>query len=296
MLHIVLFVLKIIGIILVILTTLCVLTLVIPCTYIGKGEFKEENRATLVARGFLSLVHFKFSSLGLDMRYVLRILGIPIIRGTIDMDEDLYDDTNANFFNKEKDEGINKEKKVNAKNDAVIISKYAGIMEIREVDDEISNDSENERYAFGIFSNKVRSILSKIKKFPMHIISVKQKYSELKSFFKSKKTKIAFYYAKNIMQKVYNHIKPEKLEAKLVFGFDSPDKTGQALGILGLIYGTINIDKDKIQIIPDFEKRILEGTVYMKGHFVSGYIILQLFKLYFKKEVHDIIEKVNIKK
>lgn len=303
MLHIMLLVLKIIGIILAILTVLCVLILVVPFTYVGKGEFKEEARASLVARGLLSIVHFKFSVLGMDMRYVLRILGIPVIRGTIDIhqDEEAEDDINAGFSDVENGKGINKSKKVNAKNDTVAIDKYAGIIEIKEVDEERDeerdeesvSDSGDERDSFSSFIERVRKAIAKMKKLPVYIKNIKQKYRELKRFLKSKRTKIAFYYAKDILKKIYIHIKPSKLEAKIIFGFDSPDKTGQALGVLGLIYGTIKVNQEKFQVIPDFEKKILEGTVYMKGHFVLGYVVVQLFKLYFKKEVHDIIEKFN---
>ena len=295
MLHIMLLVLKIIGIILAILMVLCVLILVVPFTYVGKGEFKEEARASLVARGLLSIVHFKLSVIGIDMGYVLRILGIQVIRGTIDIQqaEESEDDINSGFSDVESGKGINKSKKVNAKDDTVAIDKYAGIIEIKEVDEESGNESGDERYSFDSLIERVRKAIAKIKKLPAYIKNIKQKARELKRFLKSKKTKIAFYYAKDILKKIYIHIKPSKLEAKIIFGFDSPDKTGQALGVLGLIYGTIKVNQEKIQVIPDFEKKILEGTVYMKGHFVLGYVVVQLFKLYFKKEVHDIIEKFN---
>lgn len=279
MLHIMLLVLKIIGIILAIITVLCAVILLIPFSYVGKGDFKEKARATFVSRGFLSIVYFKMSLLNSDVKYVFRVFGIPVLRGTIgDSDSKEGINTSDNAKNKNK----------------VNPDKYAGIMTIEETADGTEHEEGSDASPKDILvGERIKKYLVKIKNIPTYFSDIKLKYRKLKRFLKSEKTKIAYYYTKDIIQKIYHHVKPGKVEANIVFGFDSPDKTGKALAVLGVIYGTIKINQEKFQVIPDFQEKKLEGTAYMKGHFVLGYVLVQIFKLYFKKEVHDIIESFS---
>ena len=57
-------------------------------------------------------------------------------------------------------------------------------------------------------------------------------------------------------------LKPKKLRVKLHFGFEDPYHTGQVLALCGMFYAFIGENMD---LEPDFEKRVLEGSVYVKG-------------------------------
>lgn len=66
-------------------------------------------------------------------------------------------------------------------------------------------------------------------------------------------------------------LKPVKVDGKIRFGFEDPSTTGKVLGGISMFYPVFG---DSLVIIPDFEKQILKGTIYLKGkiricHFVS---------------------------
>lgn len=281
MLHILLLILKIIGIILAILAGLFILVMLIPFSYVIKGDFNENVKASLVAKWLQGIIYFRFSYLDENMTYVLRILGIPFLRGTVGEDEEEASEekeTEELIQRFEQDKGIKHTTKED--NDTV---QGTGIIE--DSPEEYQGKSRK-KFSVKIITSKLRNIKKRFK-------DVKKKIRNIKKILKSEQAKVAYYYAKDIIHKLYNHIKPSKFAANLIFGFDSPDKTGKALAALGVLYGTIKIDTEKINIIPDFENKRLEGDVYAKGHFVMGYVLINVLKLYFKKEIHEIIERFN---
>ena len=55
--------------------------------------------------------------------------------------------------------------------------------------------------------------------------------------------------------KLLKHLKPNKIESEMTFGFDTPDKTGQVTAMLAILYGIMRIDTDRFKVIPDFENK-----------------------------------------
>ena len=74
---------------------------------------------------------------------------------------------------------------------------------------------------------------------------------------------------------------PQKLNAKIIFGFEDPYYTGKVLGWTAAL---IPIYGDYIDIIPDFEKRILKGELKIKGRIRRYKILYLLWKVYKDKD------------
>lgn len=74
---------------------------------------------------------------------------------------------------------------------------------------------------------------------------------------------------------------PQKLNAKIIFGFEDPYYTGK---VLGWIAALIPIYGDHIDITPDFEKRILKGELKIKGRIRRYKILYLLWKVYKDKD------------
>lgn len=309
MLHIFLVILKIIGMILAILVGILLLVLLIPFSYVGKGNFKEVMKASFVAKWLQGLIYFRFSYVDGEMQYVLRILGIPVLKGSIGEEEEELADKDFKELARDFEKNVvddNKQQPNEKKNSLEEfnrnISKEISInldkkedndkREIRDIQREQVKNEEVTEKPMGI-RLKICNIKSKFCNFVKDFKNLKKKIRNIKKFLKSKKTKIAYYYAKDIIKKIYHHIKPSKFEADLIFGFDSPDRTGKVLAMFGVLYGTVKINPEKISILPDFETKRLEGKLFCKGNFMAGYVLLQLFKLYFKKEVQEVIERIH---
>lgn len=74
---------------------------------------------------------------------------------------------------------------------------------------------------------------------------------------------------------------PQKLNAKITFGFEDPYHTGKALGWAAAL---IPIYGDHLDITPDFEKRTFKGHLKIKGSIRRYKILHLLWKVYKDKD------------
>ena len=76
---------------------------------------------------------------------------------------------------------------------------------------------------------------------------------------------------------LWKHSRPRKADLTLHFGFEDPSWTGQCMGILSILNvwypGRITLD-------PEFEQEIFEGTLYIKGHMMLAVPLLSAFRLW----------------
>ncbi len=94
-----------------------------------------------------------------------------------------------------------------------------------------------------------------------------QKKDRLKEFACEETHKGAFLKVKKEAFKLLRRLKPSKVFARLRIGLDDPCATGQVLAGLSLLYPLIG---EEVDVTPDFEKRMLQGNVSVKGT-VRGY-------------------------
>ena len=107
---------------------------------------------------------------------------------------------------------------------------------------------------------------------------LKRKWESVKKFFRSKMFREALLHAKKEVLYFLKKAAPKKVTGTVRFGFDDPALTGETLGILGMIYGKLPKD---LSVQPDFEQEILRGDVRMKGSFqavTAAGIALRLFR------------------
>lgn len=76
---------------------------------------------------------------------------------------------------------------------------------------------------------------------------------------------------------ILKHIKPRKYKVNLRFGTGDPALTGQVLGIFGMF---MPFYKNNAVIIPDFENAVFEGNVFIKGRIRLAKAIRIGLKLY----------------
>lgn len=74
---------------------------------------------------------------------------------------------------------------------------------------------------------------------------------------------------------------PQKLNAEITFGFEDPYYTGRALAWAALL---IPIYGEHLDITPNFEKQILKGHIKIKGSVRRYKILLLLWKIYKDKD------------
>ena len=159
----------------------------------------------------------------------------------------------------------------------------------KDINEKFETDSEG--YKTSSKKSKKESVNVKIKKIIEKIkMSVKNICDKIKDLLQ-KKDKItefltndahirAFRKAKKELYILLKKLKPKKINIKLRFGFEDPATTGKVLGGLSMLYPFLG---ETTEITPDFENQVLKGTVYLKGkirfcHFAGVAIRLILCK------------------
>lgn len=131
-----------------------------------------------------------------------------------------------------------------------------------------SADNTSEKSKKEPLSDKVRDLLQKKEK----ITDFLTNESHIRAFNKIKKELFL----------LLKRLKPKKINVKVRFGFEDPCTTGQVLGGLSILYAFLG---DTIEIIPDFENQILKGYVYLKGRIRFCHFAATALKLLLSKDI-----------
>lgn len=84
------------------------------------------------------------------------------------------------------------------------------------------------------------------------------------------------------------HAGPRKWKGTLSFGFDDPALTGQVLAGLGMCYP---IYKGHVDISPYFDRKILEGDFYLRGRMYGFMMLRIIWKLYFNPNIKFMMKR-----
>lgn len=137
-----------------------------------------------------------------------------------------------------------------------------------------------------------RRILQFFKKIYVTIRKIYGRIKQWKLFLTMESTKKAWKFLVGEGKVLLRHIKPRKIKGNLTFGFDNPATTGQFLAGLSIVYPFC---KDRLIITPVFNEEILEGDLYIRGH-ILGWVLLKIaWKIYRNKDVKTTIRKFQHK-
>ena len=174
----------------------------------------------------------------------------------------------------------------------------------KPVQDQVDSDStEQEPDTAAVIFQKIKEILLKIWRFPGRVLerirksrlTFRQFCDKIKKwyrFLQMDDTKQALIFLKGKGFLVLRHMLPVKIQGNLHFGFEDPSITGQVLAVAGMVYPLYG---KTFRIIPDFEQQVLEGEVNLKGRVFGGYLLLQAWQIYRCKEIRRTYQRFQHK-
>lgn len=130
---------------------------------------------------------------------------------------------------------------------------------------------------------KIREICAKIKE----IITEIRYYWDL---LQKKENRLLLERIKKWLLKIFKSIRPKVISVNAVIGTGAPDTTGYLLavyGILSPLYGY------QMQITPDFENKIFEGTIFVKGKITVFVLLYYGARIYFDKQLQKLIAMIK---
>ena len=92
-------------------------------------------------------------------------------------------------------------------------------------------------------------------------------------------------YSKEVLC-LLKRIAPRKIKGYLHIGMEDPAATGQILGYYGMLYPLIG---ERIDVVPDFDHVILEGTLKIRGNITLFQAVRIACTIYFDKDLQKLI-------
>lgn len=295
MLHIVWTVLKILGILLAavlgILLFLMVLVLFVPVRYQADAGLGEETRVSAKISWLLHVfgvqVRYMEGTLSVKLR-LLWFLSFPL------------------YPAKEKRAGQQKEKKKKEKRKEKSKQKEAPLSDAETAEKKERSDipetgDANIAAPVAVPKRKTNSrmekrpgILEKLKyTFRMicvKITDIRANWKYYTDMLKKEEVKNAFSLCRRQLMGLLRHAAPRKLSGDLTIGLEDSAMTGQLYGLycaLGCLH------RYRIAVTPDFEQKILKGTIRLRGHVRGIHLLILGLKLLFDKNIRYLIKELR---
>lgn len=130
----------------------------------------------------------------------------------------------------------------------------------------------------------IRYTISKICDKIKHIVKNIRYYLAI---IKSDAFKRAFGVCKGQVWKLLYSIRPRKIRGSILVGTGDPASTGQVFAIYGILYPLLG---EQIAVTPDFERKVLEGELFVKGKVTVFWLVKAAWIIYFNKDLRRIIK------
>ena len=316
MLHIIIFILKIIGILLLVILGLILLlvssVLFVPITYKVRAERKDGVIQVRAVAGWmfrLLSVHYRLHTSQEPMQLLQgRILGIPVWKP---LEPKKEKPKKAEMKSKEKQskpkqmEAKQLEQKAEVKSSDKAkerlkkdLTPGTAVATVPQPEPEVSRQEQPQDkqaqtkpprqsilkkllYAIRRIYGKITAIGRGLFSLVVKLLHMPEKASEtigtLTDFWNLEENVKARESIWRELKFLWKHSRPRKADLTLHFGFEDPSWTGQCMGVLSIL----NVwYPGRIFLKPEFEQEIFEGTLYIKGHMMLAVPLLSIFRLW----------------
>lgn len=327
MLHIIIFILKIIGILLLVILGLILLlvssVLFVPITYKVRAERKDGVIQVRAVAGWmfrLLSVHYRLHTSQEPMQLLQgRILGIPVWKP---LEPKKEKPKKAEKKSKEKQskpkqmEAKQLEQKAEVKSSDKAkerlkkdLTPGTAVATVPQPEPEVSRQKQPQDkqaqtkpprqsilkkllYAIRRIYGKITAIGRGLFSLVVKLLHMPEKASEtigtLTDFWNLEENVKARESIWRELKFLWKHSRPRKADLTLHFGFEDPSWTGQCMGVLSIL----NVwYPGRIFLKPEFEQEIFEGTLYIKGHMMLAVPLLSIFRLWRDENVMKIYRR-----
>ncbi len=133
----------------------------------------------------------------------------------------------------------------------------------------------------GLFEN----IQYTIRKFCDKIKSASDTIEYYREVIEGEPFQRSFALCKDELIRIFKSLKPQKFQAQLVVGMDDPATTGEILAIWGMLYPWIG---GHVDVAGDFERKRLEGQALVKGRIRFFTFLRVAVKIYFNRDIRKL--------
>lgn len=319
MLHILLLILKILLITVLVLIGLAVLLLIIILCVPVRYRVYAQKYESILAKVKVSFLGFVLCFKGIydenGFNYKLKTFG-----GTLmESDNGISDNTDGN--NNQVDEPKEKKHKKRKKDSNSALDDNTDSLELHKEDDAtmtgaldnefdehvvsdnidtadkefLLNDSDFKADKPGLFTRigafidkAVKGIKDKASSIATKFGKLKDKAETYKKFLDKTETKASIQVVKKCIIRILKHIVPTRIKGSVLYGAKDPATTGQHLAYLSIAFP---LYCDKIDITPDFSRKVLEGNISLKGRIRIISLLSYALKVLLNKNIRITIKR-----
>ncbi|WP_313074453.1 hypothetical protein [Lacrimispora sp.] len=277
MLHIILLILKILGLILLVILGLLLAVLLavlfVPVRYHGSGSYYEKGRGSAGVSWLLHILSIRFRY-DEDLTMTVRLFGFRIMKPKkLDRELEEAEDILVQAMERIEPEPLKDAKEAKEK----VQSEIKKLPEIFEP----IKDEEKIKKPFFLTSlwekgkKRILRFFTKLKFFFRRVCdtlkTVKEKKDEIFSWISSKENQKTVKLFLKQGKKLIRHILPVKGKGSITFGFDDPYLTGQVLMYSSVIYPFVHKHLD---LYPMFDQAIFQAEGTFRGRIRIGTALL----------------------
>lgn len=313
--HVILTILKILGIILLVLLGLLLVivfsVLFVPVRYRLEGEksspgWSEANGKVKVS-WLLHLIHLRIQYQEKELDWECYLFGVPLKKAGAAVRE--WKKKRRKKKIQEQKERRKKAVQQKNKPEKRTAAKKKGqekplqIEEKTEIKAAERKQQEKEKVSDKLsrFWNRCKKIVGSILGFPGKL---KKKLTNIRLTFRGfcdkikrwrtlwneESTQAALHFLTEKGRKLIRHVLPRKIRGSITFGCEDPALTGQILGAVAIAYPLYG---KGVAVYPRFEEKILEGQLQMKGRIVAACLLWQAWKIYRNPDVRKTLKKIR---
>ena len=139
-------------------------------------------------------------------------------------------------------------------------------------------------------TDKIKSIIKKTKRKIRAVIrskdKLKKKIDDIKMIINDEANKEMVRLLYSQLKALFKEIMPVKYKINIHYGCDDPYRTGELLMYISVFYGLSGIN---MNITPDFNEKILEGDIYIKGRVRICKLLMIVFRVYRNKRFRELV-------
>lgn len=180
------------------------------------------------------------------------------------------------------------------------VSEWPDYETIREKTDQ---ESDSKKSLFAVIRNiieKIKQIVEKIKAFFQNIQYTIRKFCDkirtaldniqyYREVFESDPFRQSMRSCRDELGWMLKKLKPDKFEADFIVGMEDPSTTGEILAIHGMLYPLIG---QHVRLVGDFEcdKMHIEGRLYIRGKIRAFTFLRVAVRIYFNRNIKKLIK------
>lgn len=138
---------------------------------------------------------------------------------------------------------------------------------------------------------RIRAFWGNVKSFFKRLVRLKKTIWEKLELIRADETKDVYKRFKKHLLYLWKHTGPRKIKGLFRFGFDDPSLTGMAAGV---IYFLLPRKCYEVELYPEFDRVIIEGELLIKGRIRVWHIAKVGWQVFWDKEFRKLLKNMKI--